>query len=138
MAPLSKTENVVLLRTDFTNQEVWEMICAIVREPVGDFVACIDFVDDIEYAGFAPEDLPKVISEGYVHPILILLDNISIWDPEHSLVVVDLSTDFGHTFRAVPAQIQSIENNLSIANMDFYEFADAVDDDGIFRGFHAD
>jgi hypothetical protein len=28
-----------------------------------------------------------------------------------------------------------IENNLSIANMDFEEFAENVDDDGIFRGF---
>jgi Domain of unknown function (DUF6924) len=29
----------------------------------------------------------------------------------------------------------SVENNLSIANMDFEDFADATDDDGIFRGF---
>ena len=29
----------------------------------------------------------------------------------------------------------SVENNLSIANMDWEEFADAVDDAGIFRGF---
>jgi hypothetical protein len=28
-----------------------------------------------------------------------------------------------------------VENNLSIANMDFEEFADAVGPDGIFRGF---
>ena len=28
-----------------------------------------------------------------------------------------------------------MENNLSLFNMDFFEFADAVDDDGVFRGF---
>jgi hypothetical protein len=28
-----------------------------------------------------------------------------------------------------------IENNLSLANMDFEEFAEAVDPDGVFRGF---
>jgi hypothetical protein len=28
-----------------------------------------------------------------------------------------------------------VENNLSIANMGFEEFANAVDKDGIFRGF---
>ncbi|MDH6214469.1 hypothetical protein M2283_001752 [Streptomyces pseudovenezuelae] len=33
------------------------------------------------------------------------------------------------------AELWSIENNLSGANMDFEEFADAVDDDGVFRGF---
>jgi hypothetical protein len=31
--------------------------------------------------------------------------------------------------------VQSIENNLSLFNMDFWEFADNVDDDGVFRGF---
>jgi hypothetical protein len=31
--------------------------------------------------------------------------------------------------------VQSIENNLSIANMDFAEFADSVNEDGVFRGF---
>ena len=29
----------------------------------------------------------------------------------------------------------SRENNLSIANMDFREFAESVDPDGVFRGF---
>jgi hypothetical protein len=28
-----------------------------------------------------------------------------------------------------------VENNLSVANMDFHEFADNVEDDGVFRGF---
>jgi hypothetical protein len=32
-------------------------------------------------------------------------------------------------------QIQAIENNLSIDNMDFEEFAGAVGSDGVFRGF---
>jgi hypothetical protein len=28
-----------------------------------------------------------------------------------------------------------VENNLSLFNMDFFEFADAVEADGVFRGF---
>ncbi|MGW3141770.1 DUF6924 domain-containing protein [Streptomyces sp. NPDC001139] len=36
--------------------------------------------------------------------------------------------------RVVAAELWSIEN-LSGANMDFEEFAGAVDDDGVFRGF---
>ncbi|GAB3345306.1 DUF6924 domain-containing protein [Micromonospora halotolerans] len=38
-------------------------------------------------------------------------------------------------FRALPRQVQAIENNLSIANMDFFEFARAAGPDGVFRGF---
>ncbi|MGW2328195.1 DUF6924 domain-containing protein [Streptomyces sp. NPDC001700] len=29
----------------------------------------------------------------------------------------------------------SVENNLAISNMDFEEFASAVEDDGVLRGF---
>ena len=43
----------------------------------------------------------------------------------------------GREFRAVPTSIQSIENNLSLANMDFVEFAESVDPDGVFREFSA-
>ena len=42
---------------------------------------------------------------------------------------------FATVFRANPAEIRAIENNLSIANMDFFEFAIAVDKEGIFQGF---
>jgi hypothetical protein len=35
----------------------------------------------------------------------------------------------------VATEFWGIENNLSIANMFFSEFADSVDDDGVFRGF---
>jgi hypothetical protein len=28
-----------------------------------------------------------------------------------------------------------VENNLSLVNMDFVEFAESVDPDGVFRGF---
>jgi hypothetical protein len=50
-------------------------------------------------------------------------------------LVVDLYSDRGRKFRAVPSQVNGIQSNLSIANMDWEEFADNVDEDGIFRGF---
>jgi hypothetical protein len=50
------------------------------------------------------------------------------------LLVVDLYVERGRQFRAVAAQIAPIDNNLSIANMDFEEFAELVDDLGVFRG----
>ncbi|MFN5185355.1 MAG: DUF6924 domain-containing protein [Planctomycetota bacterium] len=35
----------------------------------------------------------------------------------------------------IPTTIQSIENNLSIGNMDFQDFANNTDSEGIFRVF---
>jgi hypothetical protein len=56
-------------------------------------------------------------------------------DPEHPVLVVDLYSEPGRSFRVVPSEMWGVENNLSLANMDFEEFADAVDRDGVFRGF---
>ena len=59
---------------------------------------------------------------------------------------VDLSTEdsedaelsdsyLGRSFRCVAGEVASIAANLAIANMDFSDFADSVEDDGVFRGF---
>ncbi|MFC5219718.1 DUF6924 domain-containing protein [Streptomyces coerulescens] len=37
--------------------------------------------------------------------------------------------------RVIAEELWSIENNISLANMDWEEFVDAADDDGVFRGF---
>ena len=59
-------------------------------------------------------------------------------EPDHPLLVLDTRIEPGRSFRALPSQVQSIENNLSIANMDWEDFAGAVDADGVFRGFLPD
>jgi hypothetical protein len=56
-------------------------------------------------------------------------------DHERPVLVVDLSQEPGRTFRVIPGQMWGVENNLSLANMEFSEFADNVDPDGVFRGF---
>jgi hypothetical protein len=47
----------------------------------------------------------------------------------------ELSGQVGRAFRSIPSEVEAIVANLSLANMDFAEFADKVDPDGIFRGF---
>ncbi|MFC0498903.1 DUF6924 domain-containing protein [Streptomyces mutabilis] len=41
----------------------------------------------------------------------------------------------GRCVRVVAAELWSVENNVAGANMDFEEFARAVGDDGVHRGF---
>jgi hypothetical protein len=50
--------------------------------------------------------------------------------------VLDLHPGYA-SFRCTPAGMGGVLNNLSIANMDFRDFADRVAGDGIFRGFAA-
>jgi hypothetical protein len=76
-----------------------------------------------------------LVSENYSHPFIIVVDRTAISSPEFPLLIIDLYDGPGREFRAVPSQIQSIQNNLSLANMDFEEFGESVDEDGVFHGF---
>jgi hypothetical protein len=136
----------LLVRTDFNDDERWREIALAAMAPEGsgmeDFpifevgLTCIDHRDN---DGLTVDDLVARI--GYDPPYYAFIaDAVTMRHPEMAILVVDCGrTDFGHepgrTFRVIPEQMQSVENNLSIANMDFRDFADAVDDDGVFRGF---
>jgi len=60
---------------------------------------------------------------------------MTLTNAEHPILVVDLWETPGRTFRVIPARMWSVENNLSLANMDFHEFAESAGADGVFRGF---
>jgi hypothetical protein len=138
MKQIPNTEHILVLRTDFSNQAAWDLICAAIRRPddVYHFIAYVDFLDDEGYSGINKEQLLALIPNDYNQTYIIVVDQTTISHPEHSLLIVDLfEENIGNEFRAIPSQIQWIENNLSIGNMDFEEFAEAVDEDGIFRGF---
>ena len=136
MKQLPKTENPLVLRTDFSNQTAWEEIRREIQKPVGifQFRAYVEFVDDTAYQDITKEQLLQLVPKDYEHSFVVLVDKVAISQPEFPLLIVDLYAEPGREFRAIPSQIQGIENNLSIANMGFYEFAELVDEDGIFRG----
>jgi hypothetical protein len=137
MKQIPETEQPLVLRTDFSDQVAWEIICATIREPVSElqFRANLKFLNDTNYADVTKDQLLDLIPAGYSHSFIVVVDHTAITHPDHPLLVIDLYERSGHEFRAIPSQIQSIENNLSIANMDFDEFADAADESGVFRGF---
>jgi hypothetical protein len=65
---------------------------------------------------------------------VFVADQMALTNPEHPILVVDLQDEPGRTFRVIPLALGEVENNLSIANMGFDEFAEATDESGIFRG----
>lgn len=140
MKLIPHTEYALILRTDFSNPSAWDELCAAIRKPVGvfRFLAHVEFLDDPEYADITKEQLVQLLPAHYPHSFLMIADKATFTHPEHPLLVIDLFDETKQGFRALPNQIQAIENNLSIANMDFEEFADHVDKDGIFRGFSDD
>jgi hypothetical protein len=52
------------------------------------------------------------------------------------VLIVSLNAEVNERpFRSLPRQVQSIQNNLLLANMDYIEFATSVGEDGVFGGF---
>ncbi len=140
MKQIPETEYALVLRTDFSDPAAWEEICAEIRKPVGilRFLAYVEFLDDVAFADIDKNQLLDLMPPDYNHSFIIVADGTAMSQPEHPLLIIDLFDESARKFRAIPTQVQGIENNLSIGNMDFEEFADAVDKDGIFRGFPED
>ena len=91
-------------------------------------------LSDPEYTNAMTEQLLSATRD-YAHTFLFVADRVALSDPEQPILVVDLHHEPGRAFRVIPSQAWGVENNLSIANMDFIEFADSTDPDGVFRGF---
>jgi hypothetical protein len=135
MKPIPRTKDALVLRTDFSDAAAWESVCKAITAPVGEFRAYVEFLSDPEYEGISTEQLVSLLPKGSGHTFIFVVDGTTISHPEHPVLCVDLYDKPGRTFRALPPQIQVVENNLSISNMDFREFADFVDEDGIFCGY---
>ena len=134
MKPIPKTEHSLLLRVDYADDAAWNALCAAIQQPVGEFRAYVTPVSDPAYDGATVAEIVRLASDPD-RRFAFLADRIALADREHPLLVVDMGHEPGRTFRTIPSEAWSVENNLSIANMDFEEFAEAVEEDGVFRGF---
>ncbi|WP_246284567.1 DUF6924 domain-containing protein [Gordonia asplenii] len=135
----------LFIRTDFSDDDRWRRIALAAAAPVESghaeyptFQAALTCIDNPENEGLAPDQLLARIGDG--PPMFaFIVDAVTISDPEMPILALDCGDseyrEPGRTFRVIPSEVCGIENNLSIANMDFRDFADAADDDGTFRGF---
>ena len=99
------------------------------------FTASLDCVSDRQFDGLTVEQLVALAAQGGNRTFAFIADRMTLASPEFPVLVVDLYDEPGRTFRVIPGEMWGVENNLSIANMAYHEFAESVDPDGIFRGF---
>lgn len=135
MRKLPTTETALIIRTDFSDENAWDKLTAAVREPAAPFIFNMEIVDERENEGATVEQLLGEIPEDYPHSFIVIADRTAMSLADHPLLVIDLLEERGRKFRALASEVPSIENNLSIANMGFEEFAESVDETGVFRGF---
>ncbi len=133
---LPPTKTALFIRTDFSDQDAWNEICALTRKPNWDnYLANLHYVDDLAFANTSVSEFLDLAKDSYPHTFIILADEEAMSNPEHPLLVVYLYGGPGWELRVIPSQIGTIEANLSTANMGFEDFLDNANDDGIFRGF---
>lgn len=137
MEAFIESDGSLVVRTDFSDDNAWHALCAAIQQPAGvfQFTANVGFISDRKNAGLSPEQLRSAIPEGSPHTFFFVVDQVALRQPDHPILVVDLGEESGRTFRVIPSEMWNVENNLSIANMDFADFVNASDKDGIFRGF---
>ncbi|MEV0976671.1 hypothetical protein [Streptomyces sp. NPDC049915] len=123
----------LVLRTDFTDDTAWDALCTALDSADG-----ASRVSDPRFSGASvqallDEELAAEEDERICE--VFLADATTLTDPELPLLAVDLYDEPGRTFRVPVRWYPELAANLSIANLDFADYADAADPSGTFRGF---
>ena len=123
-----------IVRTWFDDDGQWASLRRAVGSR-GEFIAPVHFVDDRAFDGLTPDAFAGMAGEAPDGPsFLILADEAAMATDEFPLLVVDLFDVPGRFFRVVASELWGVASNLPIANMDWEDFAESVDADGVFRG----
>jgi hypothetical protein len=125
----------LLIRTDFSYDSVWQLIKDKIMSPENEYEAVINFIDDKRFENLSLTQLPSFGSDQEEHDFVLLADSISMQNPENTILCVDLAETYGKHFRVIPSRLWSVANNLFMVNMEFNQFAEAVGQNGVFRGF---
>jgi hypothetical protein len=136
MPTLPRSNGSLLVRTDFTSDDTWRQVSDEAgRENADGFRAYIQPVSAPEFDGATWEVVKAAVpADDHGAAVLFIADSETFTSPDHPILVVNLLDDTP-PFRCIPSELWSVDNNLNIANMDWDEFATAVDADGVFRGF---
>ncbi len=136
MASLPASNDSLLVLSTTGRASEWQTLRDIVRTDTEDgFRAYVTFVDDEVCRGATAEELRDAMpARGSRAAILFAADERTLSEPGFPVLVIDLA-EHRPPFRCIAAQLRAVENNLNIANMDWEEFADAVDGTGVYRGF---
>lgn len=137
MVHLPYSDRPIVLRTDFQNDSIWSKVCSEIQQPNEQFGfrANVEFLNDSAFENDTAELIWSDSTSLYSWSFLFIVDSITLSKAEHPILCIGLDKDKGKSFRVIPTEMWGVENNLSISNMDFEDFSNSTDPDGVFRGF---
>lgn len=125
-----------LIRTYFDGGTDWsDLTEKLTAEYEMGYSANLNLINDQQNESRSTEEVVKNLPEDYPFSILFVADSATFIQDENTVLCVDLLEEPGRSFRVIPSELWSVENNLSITNMDYVEFYENCDEKGIFRGF---
>jgi hypothetical protein len=138
MKALPDTPHALVLRTDFSDEPAWQSLRAAfdVPSPGDGFLPNLTCFEDRSFEAATVAELIAAAAGGSQYrTFMFVADGVTMHDADHPVLVIDLADQAGRSFRVIPSEMWSVENNLSLANLDFEHFSDSVDAAGVFRGF---
>src|SRR5229473_2660085 len=136
MRMLPRRHCSLLVRTDFTSEDAWRAVCdETLREYEDGFRAYLKPVSDPAFDGAGWETVKAAVPLGdHGASVLFIADSATLGLPDHPVLAVDLvDGQVRRPFRCIPPELWAVENNLNIANMAWEDFADDVDESGVYR-----
>ena len=146
----------LVVRTHFGDDAAWQAVLAAAAESWGDeddqddegFESTTYPVDDPSLATVSLDQLCDTLAsiDEYLS-VVFIADDQTMSHPLHPLLAVNLDDEpnfldeegssFGRQFRIVPRQASGVHVNLTLANMDFTDWAQAAKEtpDGVFLDF---
>jgi hypothetical protein len=127
--PLPAGEDLLVIRTDFSDDAAWDDAVARAGAEYdwsgGDPGLSIDVtpIDDRRYENLTHEQLAALVPQDVDWPMLAVADALTMASPRRHMLLVNLDEEsLGPTARATPAAIVEMAINLWMANMDWEDF----------------
>jgi len=106
---LPNTKEVLVLRTDFSNDKQWDKICGLITQSGKEFgfEPNVEFLSDTKFERLKNEQLLHR-NESYTHLYIFMVDSTTINHNEHPILCIDLYDNPGESFRVIPSQMWDV------------------------------
>jgi len=133
---LPKTRDLILIRTDYTDETKWKTVHAAITSIYEEkFRAYFSILIHKSYSTLDTSDFTTNDYGDYNFNAIFIADSITMNHPEHPVLCIDLEVVPGRSFRVIPSQLWGVENCFAVGNMDYDAYYTCRDSDGVFRDF---
>jgi hypothetical protein len=135
MIQIPFSDDTLVIRTDFTNDKIWDTICKEIIEPhpTFGFTPFVEFVNDKQFENISADKLREILPKEFNRTFIFVVDKETFEHPEHTILCIDLYEIPGQTIRLTPNSMWDVDNNLTISNANFEDYVLSLDTDGIYR-----